>query len=185
MASQVPPTGDERDNLLKYAAAQRETFRYIAHGLSDEQARLRPTSGELSIGGLVKHLAQMERYWMSIVAGNPSRDVDYANAFTMLPDETLAGLLADLDAAGRETEAAVADLELDAAVPIPKDVPWFPKDVDNWSVRWVLAHLIEETARHAGHGDIVREAIDGKTMYELQAIADGWHAQYLQMAGKA
>lgn len=179
MASQVPATVDERDNLLKYVAAQRETFRYTAHGLTDEQARLQPTAGTLSIGGLIKHVASMERSWMATVR-QVEYPVDYDNGFTMLPGETLAELLADLEAAGRETEAVIAEYELDAPVPVP-DAPWFPKDVEAWSVRWVLAHLIEELARHAGHADIVRESIDGKTMYELQAMADGWHDKYLEM----
>ena len=57
-----------------------------------------------------------------------------------------------------------------------KGVPWFPDDVDAWSVRWVLLHLIEEIARHAGHADIVRESIDGATMFPLMAAAEGWPA---------
>lgn len=179
MSSQVPPTTDERDNLLKYVTAQRDTFRYVAHGLTDEQARLQPTAGTLSIGGLIKHVASMERSWMATVQQR-SHEVDYDNDFVMLPGETLAGLLADLAAAGRETEQVIAGYDLDAPVPVP-DAPWFPKDVENWSVRWVLAHLMEELARHAGHADIIREFIDGKTMYELQAMADGWHEQYLAM----
>ncbi|MGH8794035.1 MAG: DinB family protein [Stackebrandtia sp.] len=175
----VPPTVDERDNLLKYVAQQRDTFRYIAHGLTDEQARLTPTAGELSIGGLIKHIAQMERNWLAHVEGR-EHNAGYEGGFTMGPDETLEGLLADLVAAGEETERAVAKLDLDHPVPVPP-APWFPKDVKAWSLRWVLGHLIEEMARHAGHGDIVRETIDGKTMYELQAMADGWHEDYLKM----
>ena len=57
---------------------------------------------------------------------------------------------------------------------MPHDVPWFPKDVEHWSVRWVAMHLIEELARHAGHADIIRESIDGATMYELMAGLEGW-----------
>jgi len=53
-------------------------------------------------------------------------------------------------------------------------VPWNPKDLDNWSVRWVLLHLVQETARHAGHADIIREAIDGGTAYPIMAAAEGW-----------
>ena len=59
---------------------------------------------------------------------------------------------------------------------MPKGVPWFPRDVEAWSVRWVLLHIIEETARHAGHADIIREALDGATMYALMAAAEGWQA---------
>jgi len=53
---------------------------------------------------------------------------------------------------------------------------WFPDDVEAWSLRWVLLHLVEEIGRHAGHADIVRESIDGATMYELMAGAEGWPA---------
>ena len=66
--------------------------------------------------------------------------------------------------------------DLGQAVPVPKGVPWYPDDIDAWSVRWVLLHLIEEIARHAGHADIVRESIDGATMYALMAAAEGWPA---------
>jgi Protein of unknown function (DUF664) len=80
------------------------------------------------------------------------------------------------DEVAKETEAVVAGIaDLGQPVPVPKGVPWFP-DIEAWSVRWVLLHLIEETARHAGHADIVRESIDGATMYELMAAAEGWPA---------
>jgi len=55
-------------------------------------------------------------------------------------------------------------------------VPWFPKDVEAWSVRWVVLHLIEETARPAGHADIIREAVDGATGFALMAVAEHWPA---------
>lgn len=59
-------------------------------------------------------------------------------------------------------------------MPVPKGVPWFPDDVDAWSVRWVLLHLIQETARHAGHADIVRESVDGGTAMPLMAAVESW-----------
>ena len=64
--------------------------------------------------------------------------------------------------------------DLDRTVPVPKGVPWFPDDVESWSVRWILLHLMEEVARHAGHADFLREAIDGATMYELMATVEDW-----------
>ena len=90
--------------------------------------------------------------------------------------ETIDDLMAAFDAIARDTEAAALDesLDLDQPVPVPRDAPWFPKDIDAWSVRWVYFHLIEELARHAGHADIVREHVDGATMYELMAGAEGW-----------
>ena len=55
-------------------------------------------------------------------------------------------------------------------------MPWFPDDIDAWTVRWVVLHLITETARHAGHADIVRETIDGASAFPLMAAAEGWPA---------
>jgi hypothetical protein len=95
----------------------------------------------------------------------------------MGPDETLAELIGDYEAAAKETESVIVDIaDLGQPVPVPKGVPWFPADVEAWSVRWVLLHLIEETARHAGHADIVREALDGATAFPLLAAAEGWPA---------
>jgi uncharacterized damage-inducible protein DinB len=183
MPGTVPPVADERDGLLAYLAHQRAALRTTAFGLTDEEARRTPTAGTLSVGGLVKHVAAMERGWMDTVLQRPRRtDEDaYDRGFTLGDEETLAGALADLDAAGRETEAIVAGIaDLGQAVPVP-DAPWFPKDVEAWSVRWVLLHLIEEIARHAGHADIVRESIDGATGFELLAAAEGWPAtEWLQ-----
>ena len=64
--------------------------------------------------------------------------------------------------------------DLGQPVPVPKGVPWFPDDLDAWSVRWVLLHIATETARHAGHADIVRESVDGATVLPLMAAAEGW-----------
>jgi hypothetical protein len=68
--------------------------------------------------------------------------------------------------------ASIADLG--QPVPVPHDTPWFPTDVEAWSVRWVLLHLISETARHAGHADVIRESIDGATAFSLMAAAEEW-----------
>ena len=85
-------------------------------------------------------------------------------------------MLAFYDDVAAETERVIAGLGLDDPVPVPQGVPWFPDDVDAWSVRWVLLHVIQETARHTGHADIVREAVDGATAFPLMAAAEGWPA---------
>jgi uncharacterized damage-inducible protein DinB len=179
MPGQAPALTDERELLLAYIAHLRDGVRYAAFGLTDEQARLTPTAGTLSIGGLIKHLAEMERGWLDLVLQRERErsQQSYMEGFRLLPDETLAGVLATYEAVAKETEAAIRGIaDLDQPVPVPKGVPWFPDDVDAWSVRWVLLHLIEETARHAGHADIIRESIDGATMYPLMAAAEGWPA---------
>lgn len=177
MPGNTPPLTDEKALLLAYISQQRDGIRNAAFGLTEEQARLTPTAGTLSIGGLVKHVTNNERHWMDMALQrdmSPGNEQDYADGFRLRDDETLAGALAAYEEVARDTEAGMAGVSLDQPVPVPKGVPWFPDDVDAWSVRWVLLHIIEETARHAGHADIVRETIDGATMYELMAGVEGW-----------
>jgi uncharacterized damage-inducible protein DinB len=182
MPGQAPPLTDESELLLAYIAQQRDGIRFAAYGLTEEQARMTPTAGSLSIGGLVKHVTEMERSWIDTVlqrdrGGVDEQSGDYESGFRLGPDETLAGALAQLAEAAEETETVVRELgDLDRPVPVPQGVPWFPDDVEAWTLRWVLLHLIEEIARHAGHADIVRESIDGATMFELMAGAEGWPA---------
>jgi uncharacterized damage-inducible protein DinB len=174
----APPLTDERNLLLAYIHQQREGLRNAAFGLTDEQARLTPTAGSLSVGGLIKHVAATEAGWIDLALQRPStaNEQEYLDGFRLVDGETLAGVLAAYDEVAAETEAAMAGVDLDRPVPVPKGVPWFPADVDAWSVRWVLLHVVEETARHAGHADIVRESIDGATMYPLMAAVEGWPA---------
>jgi uncharacterized damage-inducible protein DinB len=157
----------------------------VAYGLTDEQARMTPTVSALSIGGLVKHVTAMQRTWMTRVAAAPDappRDPrpfdqiskDFADQHTMRADETLDGLLKTLAAENANSLHLVETADLDAKVPVPQDIPWFPKGVKDWSVRWVILHVINELTRHSGHADIVRESIDGATMYELLAGLEGW-----------
>ena len=179
MPGTVPPVTDERDGLLAFLAQMRDVLRIAAYGLTDEQARATPSVSPLSVGGLIKHVAAVERGWMdTVLQRNATMEKDYADYernFRMAEDETLADMLALLDDAAKNTEAIIAAIaDLGQPVPVPKDVPWFPPDVDAWSVRWVLLHLIQETARHAGHADIVRESVDGGTAYPLMATAEGW-----------
>jgi uncharacterized damage-inducible protein DinB len=177
MPSMPGPVADERDGLLSFLDQQRQLVRLAAYGLTDEQARATPSASSLSVGGLVKHLSAAERTWVTTMRQQP-RNADpaqYMASFVMTPDETLADLLDDYTAAAQETSDAVESFaDLGAPVPVPKGVPWLPQDIDAWSVRWVLLHLIEETARHAGHADIVRETVDGATSARLMAAAEGW-----------
>ena len=176
MDANVPPVPDERSGLLGFLAQQRRVLKSAAHGLTEEQLRLVPSASALSIGGLLKHVAFVERGWVNDILRRPDTATpeSYGAQFQLTESDTLASLIADYDEAAAETEAAIAGIaDLGQPVPVP-DEPWFPKDIEAWSVRWVLLHLIEETARHAGHADIVRESIDGATTYELLAAAENW-----------
>ncbi len=176
MAGMVAPIADERAGLLAYLEQQRYVIKLTAHGLTDEEARLTPAASPLSVGGLIKHVASVEEAWMgTVLQRERGSGDDYETNFRLLPDETLADVIARYDEVARETAAVIDAIpDLAQAVPVPQGVPWYPDDVDAWSVRWVLLHLIVETARHAGHADMVREAIDGATAFPLMAAAEGW-----------
>src|SRR2546423_11803327 len=157
MPGNVPPVTDERHGLLVFLAQQRYAIGVAAYGITDEQARLTPTAGSLSVGGLIKHLTRMEHGWIDMVEGRyDASQEDYEANFRLDPGESLAAALAAYDEAAHRTESVIVGVDdLGRAVPVPKGVPWFPDDVEAWSVRWVLLHLLEATARHARHADIV------------------------------
>jgi uncharacterized damage-inducible protein DinB len=174
----TPPVADEREGLLAFLAQARDVLRITSYGLTDEQARATPSVSALSVGGLIKHVAAVERSWIGTVLQRPSPGSEaYADNFQIGPDETLDDVLALLSDAAAETEEVIRGIaDLGQPVPVPKGVPWFPDDIEAWSVRWVLLHLIQETARHAGHAGIVRESIDGASAFPLMAAAEGWPA---------
>jgi hypothetical protein len=185
MAAHVPPVVDERENLIAYVDQQRDAFVSVSYGLTEEQIRVTPTAGTLSIGGLIKHVTTCERGWTERMASAPAapappdesleeRARAWGDDFRVTDADTLESLLTALSAQGDVTRDVLRRADLAAAVPVPRDAPWFPRDVEAWSVRWVAGHLVEELARHAGHADIVRESIDGATMYELLAAREGW-----------
>jgi hypothetical protein len=199
MPGNAPPVATEREAISTYLRQQHDGIRFAAYGLTDEQAHQVSSRSAISIANLVKHVTHTERTWMERArAGavlpaddrpmadraawshgetgrSPGSAKEYGDDWNA-DGETIEDLMAAFDAVARDTEAAALDqsLDLDQPVPVPRDAPWFPKDIDAWSVRWVYFHLIEELARHAGHADIVREHVDGATMYELMAGAEGW-----------
>ncbi|WP_099024928.1 DinB family protein [Mycolicibacterium palauense] len=188
MPALAPPVTDERDALVAFLDYHQSAFPAVAHGLTDEQARATPTVSALSVGGLIKHATGVQRSWMARVAAAPGspapderpmevRQAEYRDEYLMTPDETLTVLLERLAAQNAETLRLARTADLDAAVPVPRDAPWFPRDVDAWSVRWVFLHVANELARHAGHADILRESLDGATMYELIAALENWGPQ--------
>ncbi|GBE66784.1 hypothetical protein MFM001_32460 [Mycobacterium sp. MFM001] len=185
MPALAPPVADERSALREYLAYHQSAYFAVSYGLTDDQARSAPTVSALSIGGLVKHATGLQRIWMARVAAAPDAPPkdrrpfeeiakEFGEQYVMRPDETLAGLLADFEKQNAESLRLVQTADLDAKVPVPEDIPWFPQGLEAWSVRWVILHVINELARHAGHADIIRESIDGATMYELIAGLENW-----------
>ena len=174
----TPKTGSaltgERADLLAELNKARFFLRFTVRELSDEQLALRPTPSELCLGGLIKHVTAVERGWADFIVQGRSAMKDFddmteedfarrADEFRMLPGDTLADILAAYAEATARTDEIIATTpDLDALRELPA-APWSQET--HQSVRQVLLHMIAETAQHAGHADIIREAIDGaKTM---------------------
>jgi uncharacterized damage-inducible protein DinB len=181
MALHVPPVATETEAIGAFLHQAQDAFRVLLHGLTPHQASLAPSASSLSLGGLVKHVTVVQRGWLASAEAAPrlpdetdrSEGVDdYLEGFTFRETDSIEALLATFDEVSGAVLDAVRRVDLDVAVPVP-DAPWFPQDVEAWTVRWVWWHLMEELTRHAGHGDIVRETVDGATMYALVAARDG------------
>jgi uncharacterized damage-inducible protein DinB len=154
VADQKPPklVAGERETLMALLDYQRQSILRKVDGLDDEQAGRRLVGSETSLLWLVKHLATAEATWvLQRFAG--STDPVPADAVTA--EDTLAGATA----AYRQTSAAVDAVAGAASL----DDPCRALPGEEANLRWVLMHLLEETARHAGHADIIRELIDGHT----------------------
>jgi uncharacterized damage-inducible protein DinB len=174
------PVIDERDGLLTFLAQQRDGLRASVLGLTDEQARATPAASDLSLGGLIKHSARTERRWVIAgIAGRPLPGLwpieNFADDFRMDQDETLAGLLSYYADTAKQTEQIIAEVA-DLGQPQAAD--------SERSVRWVLLHVIKETARHAGHADIIRETLDGQRAGSLTDAYDAGLADSGQTASQ-
>ncbi|MCF3146978.1 DinB family protein [Streptomyces platensis] len=162
--------GDETGALLAFLEAQRGGLRRAVLGLTDDRANQRPSASELSLAGLVKHVAETEQGWVETAQELPhsiERNQDtWHLSFQLADGETLAEMLAFWERVAKRTEEFIRSVpSLNDTFPLPP-APWFPPEARQ-SMRWLLLHLIEETARHAGHADIIRESLDGKTAFEL------------------
>ena len=144
---------DERELLLEWLRFLRGAVEQKAAGLSEADAHRQPVSGALiSVLGIVNHLTHVEWRWIDgAMLGEPVSRSE--REFTPGPELTVDGALAAYRERGAATEAAVRSMPLTQPT----------RNADGTDLRWVLIHLINETARHAGHADATRELIDGKT----------------------
>jgi len=156
-----PSSGPDRPNIEAYLNYQRCTLLNICAGLNAEQLASRPiASTNLSLLGLVRHMAKVERVWFRIRASGEQVEMLFD---TELGDDTDFN---DADAATAERDFAIYAHEVaaakEAAALIDFDAP-VPTRAEPWSFRMVHLHMIGEYARHNGHADLLREAIDGVT----------------------
>jgi len=153
-----PSTGGEREMLAGFLDFHRATLLWKLEGLDDEQLRRAMVPSGTSLLGLVKHLAAVEYGWFCDTFGReaeplPFDDDDPDADLRIRPDETTEEVLAFYGRARAAADRAIDELEVEDT-----GTAWFGEAV---TLRWVLIHMVEETARHAGHADIIRELIDG------------------------
>jgi uncharacterized damage-inducible protein DinB len=153
VADQKPPGshGDERDVLAVLLQYQRDSIIRKVQGIDEAAARRSPVSSGTSLLWLIQHLAYAERLWIvhRFAGGEPPTTPNTEDTV----DAAVTGY--------RQTWAAV-DAVI-AAAPTLDQLSSITDERGPVTLRWILAHLLEETARHAGHADILRELIDGAT----------------------
>lgn len=163
-----PLAADEAATLLGFLEFHRDTLRWKTSGLDAEQLAQAHAPSTMTLGGMLKHLASVEDYWFGeILQGRPAappfdsapwdedRDWDWHSAAQDSPAELAALLDAAVGRSREITARLLAERGLDALS------QGTSKRGERFSVRWVLVHMIEEYARHNGHADLLREAIDG------------------------
>lgn len=177
----APAPDDEVTTLAGYLDQQLAAVRASVLGLTEEQARATPCRSALSLAGIVKHLAYGMHGWVTTLGADPTtpRPLDptafaaHAASFALTDDETVEAVLADFDAVRAELLAALAATDPDTPTVEPA-APWSGvMDERPARRRYLLLHLVEETARHAGHADLLREQLDGQSVPALVMSADG------------
>lgn len=160
---QDPPlAAPEKETLTAFLDYHRTTLLQKVAGVSDEDLRRPMTPSGVSLLGLVKHLAYVERGWFQdIFAGEEVEDIwtaeDPDADWRIEPGETTEGILAFYKGEAARSREIVREARLDEVARKPTSRQ------SGHTLRWIMLHMIEETARHNGHADILREAIDGVT----------------------
>ncbi|MFF5052825.1 DinB family protein [Micromonospora sp. NPDC000663] len=154
----VPFNDDnEMDTALAFLSFSRSCVLKKLDGLDEEQLRRNLVVSDTTLLGLVQHLTGAERYWFGYTVAGDSRYADAGMGMTVAEDEPAEQVIAGYRAAIADSDAhvrAVGNLDVRTARPVNEE---------SRTLRWVLAHMTGETARHAGHADILRELVDGVT----------------------
>lgn len=155
-----PETAGERETLTGFLDYFRDTVVMKASGLTDAQGAKQLLPSITTVSGLVRHLADVERFWFQgRIDGQPDvrtrwSDEDPDGEFRVSDEDSLAGIIADYESACAGSRAVLLNYALEDRC---------RGGEGRQTVRWVLVHMIEETGRHCGHLDILRELLDGST----------------------
>jgi hypothetical protein len=151
-------TGTEREVLEGFLELYRGILPGKLAGLGEDDARRSLVPSRTTLIGLVKHLASVEREWFGMVLGRRSAQevgISAGDGWVVGPEDTVPDVLNDYRRACAESRTVAAGLGLEDTVPHAQ--------LGSVSLRWIYVHMIEESARHAGHADILREQTDGRT----------------------
>ena len=157
----APVAGAEKEVLAGFLDHYRAAILGLCQGLSEEELRRSVVPSRTTLLGIVKHLAYVELGWFTENVANqpvayPFDDDDPDVDFLVGDDETAEEIFDLYRSACDRSRAALEAASLD-------DMIESPKRSRDFNVRWIVVHMIEETARHAGHMDIIREQLDGRT----------------------
>jgi uncharacterized damage-inducible protein DinB len=156
-----PKTAPERETLDAFMDYQREAMILKVEGLTTEQATRRLVPSDTTLLGMLEHLGYVEAWWFQ--ENFAGRDVEYPWTdddpdadFRIEEDETVEGIIDFYKTKCEESRAVIADASLD-------DLSHKAARGMTRSLRWIMLHMIEETSRHLGQADILRELTDGAT----------------------
>ncbi len=176
-ADQPDSTGGERQVLEAFLDFHRQVLVSKVDGISENEARHRRVPSKTTLAGLIKHMIGVERGWFQeVLAGRKPEDIGPNvgggdESWDLAENETVSSLIKEYEQTCEQSRQAAARFALDDAVPEP--------DMGQVSLRWVYVHMIEETARHVGHADILREQTDGAAGIDGDSAVATWLSRIL------
>jgi uncharacterized damage-inducible protein DinB len=171
-AGQPDSTGSERQVLEAFLDFHRQVLVSKLDGISENEARRRRVPSKTTLAGLIKHMIGVERGWFQeVLAGRNPEDIGPnvgggEESWDLARNETVSSLIKEYEQICEESRQTAARFALDDAVPEP--------DMGQVSLRWIYVHMIEETARHVGHADILREQTDGAAGIDGDSAVTTW-----------
>jgi uncharacterized damage-inducible protein DinB len=171
-ADQPDSTGSERQVLEAFLDFHRQALISKVDGISENEARHRRVPSKTTLAGLIKHLIGVERGWFQeVLAGRKPEDIGPNvgggdESWDLAENETVSSLSEEYEQTCEQSRQTAARFALDDAVP--------ESDMGQVSLRWIYVHMIEETARHVGHADILREQTDGAAGIDGDSAVTTW-----------
>jgi uncharacterized damage-inducible protein DinB len=182
-AGQPDSTGSERQVLEAFLDFHRHVLVSKLDGISESEARHRRVPSKTTLAGLIKHMTGVEQEWFQeVLAEREPADIGPNvgggdESWDLADNETVSSLIEEYEQACEQSRQTAERFGLEDAVPHP--------DLGRVSLRWIYVHMIEETARHAGHADILREQTDGAAGVDGDSAVTTWMQRIMVNAAPA